>query len=71
MSQETIKGWGGKRENQTGRPVSIPAGEGDKKKVTASIGTDLLAKLRERWPDLSDQDLVRAACWEAIGEPKT
>lgn len=70
MAQETIKGWGGRRENQTGRPVKVPSGDGPTSKITVSVSTGLLAALRKRWPELTDQDILRAALWEAVGEPK-
>lgn len=64
-------GKGGRRANQTGRPTQIPSGDGDKLKITAALGSNLLRQLRDTRPELaelSDQDLVRAAVWIASGQ---
>ena len=68
MAQESIKGWGGKRPG-AGMGTAIPAGAGDKTRITIALGAEVLDALRAQWPGLSDQDLVRAACWAAMGRP--
>lgn len=68
MAQESIKGWGGVRDNQTGRPTKIPLGGGAPKTPAVRVGTDLLDALTQRYPDLkSDGERIRAAMWEAAG----
>ena len=69
MAQESTKAWGGKRDNQTGRPVRIPVGEGERRKIFVTAGAELLDLLRAKYPGLNDQDLVRAVMWEAAGHP--
>ncbi|SMB85416.1 hypothetical protein [Deinococcus hopiensis] len=69
MGVGTGTGRGGRRENQTGRPVKVPSGEGEKTKVTVAVGAELLELLRAQYPGLSDQDTLRAGLWAAVGRP--
>jgi len=70
MGLGTGTGRGGKRPNQTGRPTTVPTGEGEKTKITVAVGEELLTLLRAQYPGLSDQDTVRAGLWAAVNAPK-
>lgn len=69
MVRQKSHSMGGAREG-AGRKSVIPIGDGEIKAVNLRVGDDLLEKLRQRWPDLTDSDRIRAAIWEAVGEPK-
>ncbi|WP_380060049.1 hypothetical protein [Deinococcus hohokamensis] len=51
--------------------MAVPAGEGNKVRVTVALGAELLEQVRRAQPNLaemSEQDLVRAAVWMASGQ---
>ncbi|MFC4637012.1 hypothetical protein ACFO0D_01540 [Deinococcus hohokamensis] len=63
-------GKGGARSG-SGPKLAVPAGEGNKVRVTVALGAELLEQVRRAQPNLaemSEQDLVRAAVWMASGQ---